>query len=140
MRERGVLSSAALFGVLAHALAEVEDGVDVAGDLEVEGAADDAYDAAVADGAQGVVGLHVAEGGAVLAAHDDVVGVFLHESFEAVAPAFHAFGDVASAGHAYDVVDEGVAASGEVARGAEADDVVDLGRDCVIVGFFSNLI
>lgn len=46
-----MLSSAALFGVLAHALAEVEDGVDVAGDLEVEGAADDAYDAAVADGA-----------------------------------------------------------------------------------------
>lgn len=107
-----------------HAGAEGEDGVDVAGDLEVHGAAFEAYDVALADGAEGVVGFHGAEGGAVLAAHEDEVGVMLHECFEAVAPAADVLGDVAAAGHADDVVDEGVAAGGEVAGGAEADDVV----------------
>ena len=122
----------ALYGALAHALAEVEDGVDVAGDLEVEGAAFDADDVSTAYGIEGVVGLHAAEGGAVLAAHDDVVGVFLHQGFEAVVPALYALGDVAATGHADDVVDEGVASGGEVAARAEAHDIVDL-RQCFIV-------
>ena len=107
-------------------MSEVEDGVDVAWHLEVEGAALDAYDVALTDGAEAVVGFHGAEGGAVLAAHDDVVGVFLYEGLEAVAPSFDIFGDVAAAGHADDVVDEGVAAGGEVAACSEADDIINL--------------
>ena len=140
MRERGALLSAALLGALAHALAEVEDGVDVAGHLKVEGATDNADYMAILHSTECVVRLHATECGRVFAAHDDVVGVFFHQGLEAVAPAVDIGSYVATAGHADDVVDEGVAASREITRGAEAHDIVDFGRDRVIVGFFANLI
>ena len=115
-----------------HSLAEIEDGVDVAGDLEVEGAADDADDVALLDSAEAVVGLRVAESGAVFAAHDNKVGVLFHQGFEAIAPSVDTFSDITSAGHADDVVDESVTAGGEVATFTEADDVVDRRCCCLI--------
>ena len=115
---------------------ELFDDFDVARDLKVEYAVFECDGAVVFDGGELVVGWCVAEACAVVGADEDEVGVGVDEGFEAEGPTLAVCGDVMSAGHLDDVVDEGVASGGEVAVGSEADDVVDGGGvwECVNVG------
>lgn len=106
-------------------MGEELDGIDVAGDLEVDEAAVDADDAVLLDGTQARVGSRGAEGGGVLAPDKDVVGVGGEEGFETVAPTSDVLCHIAAASHGDDVVDEGVAPGSKVACGAEANDVID---------------
>ena len=101
----GLLFEAAVYGA---------DGLKVAGYLEVDCAAFDGDDLSFFYSRETVVREGAAEGCRVFAPDDDVVGVGMHECFEAVAPAGDVGGDVAAPGHVDDVVDEGVASSSEV--------------------------